>query len=882
MDDFDGEAVQGDVAVESDADVSSPAEPADGDALPISPAIPAESLPALEASGGAKNGVAAGSATPSTWTYVGGAALMALGVAGAASGGGGSGAAAQAKPEEKPPSEKPEEKPPADKPDEQPPVGKPDEKPPVEKPPVGKPEEKPPVDKPDEQPPVGKPDEKPPLEKPPADKPEEKPPVDKPDEQPPVGKPDEKPPVEMPGDKPHDPAPVRPPPPKIIVHRDGAVEIGDLVVGAVWQYRLGGDSAWRGGAADGVIPASALGPDGPKVIEARQTLTGLASPSAIATFILDTTPPEAPVVTLMHDSGISGSDGVTYDASVRVSGIERGANWRYSLDGGAHWSAGVGDMIPAGLFAADGRWAVSVVQTDAAGHDSPVARLEFTRDTIAAPLTVALLDDTGAPEAVDPDGRSLTDRITRMATVIVTGIESGATWQYSLDGAHWVEGHGETIDAKVFGENDGAKVVHVRQTDVAGNIGETQTLNFVLAKQAGDAPRISLVGDHGESSSDKLTNFAQLQVDVEKGAYWTYEFDSGHAGIGVGTMTDAQIRPPDGERTVVVRQYDGAGNMTTSSFNFTMDGTRPARLGIELVNDTGASAHDGITQDGTMRVSGVEANARWWYSIDEGQWFDGDSTMRIASSALGQDGRKRIDVMQRDLAGNFSEKQSLWVDLDREADAPRLRLKHDTGGSAIDNVTADSTILVTGIEHGATWSGYGNVDMASFEATGTDLQFETKAPGAGRMDFRVRQTDLAGNLSDWGMLRWLGTSDAVADAQRPTLVSQTDVQNFLMSGTTGADHFVFPAKTISGTARGAVTNYSGAEGDILDLREILTVAPGKTISDYVTKFEYPPTEGLALFLHEAGDRALTYRIELWNVHAADLIRVQTAEGIFTL
>jgi hypothetical protein len=69
-----------------------------------------------------------------------------------------------------------------------------------------------------------------------------------------------------------------------------------------------------------------------------------------------------------------------------------------------------------------------------------------------------------------------TDKITNSGVVDVTGIEAGASWQYSTDnGAHWPNGASLTLTG------DGAKSVIVHQTDAAGNTsGNSAAFAFTL------------------------------------------------------------------------------------------------------------------------------------------------------------------------------------------------------------------------------------------------------------------------------------------------------------------------------------------------------------------------------------------------------------------
>ncbi|WP_144076886.1 Ig-like domain-containing protein, partial [Salinicola socius] len=91
------------------------------------------------------------------------------------------------------------------------------------------------------------------------------------------------------------------------------------------------------------------------------------------TTTLDTAAPNAPTATLADDTAIDG-DGITSDATINVGGLEGGATWEYSTDGGDSWTTGMGASfeLPEGDYAAD---AVQVRQTDAAGNTGETANL---------------------------------------------------------------------------------------------------------------------------------------------------------------------------------------------------------------------------------------------------------------------------------------------------------------------------------------------------------------------------------------------------------------------------------------------------------------------------------------------------------------------------
>ncbi|MGA4493902.1 Ig-like domain-containing protein, partial [Vreelandella venusta] len=91
----------------------------------------------------------------------------------------------------------------------------------------------------------------------------------------------------------------------------------------------------------------------------------------------DTTAPDAPTLTLVTDTGRSDSDANTYEDSIAVAGLEEGATWEYSSDGGETWNDGEGSsfVLPEGEYA-DGD--VVARQTDTFGNVSNTGSLGAT------------------------------------------------------------------------------------------------------------------------------------------------------------------------------------------------------------------------------------------------------------------------------------------------------------------------------------------------------------------------------------------------------------------------------------------------------------------------------------------------------------------------
>lgn len=128
--------------------------------------------------------------------------------------------------------------------------------------------------------------------------------------------------------------------------------------------------------------------------------TGLVGPLSTGwSFRLDTTAPLAPRPALVLDTGISASDLVTADPRLKVTGLEAGATWDWTVDGGLSWTAGVGSGFS---LTADGLQTVQVRQRDAAGWVSPASPGLTVRLDRLAPTTVASLDQVPVGTTGDP------------------------------------------------------------------------------------------------------------------------------------------------------------------------------------------------------------------------------------------------------------------------------------------------------------------------------------------------------------------------------------------------------------------------------------------------------------------------------------------------
>lgn len=254
------------------------------------------------------------------------------------------------------------------------------------------------------------------------------------------------------------------------------------------------------------------------------TSPNVGANSDVLSFTLDSTLPTKPTLGLAKDSG-NASDRITNDGTVKVAQLEAGASWQYSVDNGVTWSDGSAASFhffgtADGSGGSDGAKNLLVRQTDAAGNTSPNSdKFSLTLDTtVPAPPTLSLASDTGVSG----------DKITNDASFNISGLESGATWQYSLDsGTTWTNGSGGSV--RLRGLADGSKSIIARQIDVAGNVGSSSdAVSFTLDTITPAKPTVVLARDSGNSATDRITNDGTLNVGaLEAGATWQYSLNAG-------------------------------------------------------------------------------------------------------------------------------------------------------------------------------------------------------------------------------------------------------------------------------------------------------------------------------------------------------------------
>ncbi len=535
---------------------------------------------------------------------------------------------------------------------------------------------------------------------------------------------------------------------------------------ASWQYSTDGGGTWETGT--GTSFELTEGSYGSNAIQVRQTDTAGNTSEAAANdsaITVDTTA-LAPSFSLASDSGSSGTDSITNDATINVTLADDAASWQYSTDGGGTWETGTGTSfeLTEGSYGSN---AIQVRQTDTAGNTSEAAANDsaITVDTTALAPSFSLASDSGS---------SGTDSITNDATINVTLADDAASWQYSTDGGGtWETGTGTSFE--LTEGSYGSNAIQVRQTDTAGNTSEAAANDSAITVDTTAlAPSFSLASDSGSSGTDSITNDATINVTLaDDAASWQYSTDGGGTWE-TGTGTSFELTEGSyGSNAIQVRQTDTAGNTSEAAANtsaITVDTTALAPS-FSLASDSGSSGTDSITNDATINVTLADDAASWQYSTDGGgTWETGTGTS--FELIEGSYGSNAIQVRQTDTAGNTSEAaaNTSAITVDTTALAPSFSLASDSGSSGTDSITNDATINVTLAADAASWEY--SINGGSWEAgtgTGTNASFELTEGSYGSNAIQVRQTDAAGNTSEIAK----NDSAITVDTTAPTLSSSS-------------------------------------------------------------------------------------------------------------
>ncbi|HVM27520.1 MAG TPA: Ig-like domain-containing protein, partial [Mycobacteriales bacterium] len=364
---------------------------------------------------------------------------------------------------------------------------------------------------------------------------------------------------------------------------------------------------------------------------------GNDSPAGTSSYLLDTTAPDAPKVSV--PAGVSSSRALT----VTFSG-EAGATATCTLRLGSTTLRTVEGCVSGLTFDLsgmdDGTYTVTVTLRDAAGNVSQAGTADYRLDT-TPPLPPSVLAPVGPSRS-------------RSWTVTFSG-EPGATAScVLLRGSTVVTTVDGCLSGHVFdltGLPDGTYTVEVRLTDAAGNTSDPGTRSYLLDTTPPAAPSVSAVagpsnvrswtvtfsGEPGATASCALLRGSTVVTTVD-GCLSGHVFDL--TGL------------PDGTYTVEVRLTDAAGNISDPGTRSYVLDTTPPTVPVFTVEpptsfDSRPTWEFGSDADATLLCR--------LFAPDGTVLTDGLCSSPFTQNLSGRpDGSYLLEVRARDAVGNVS------------------------------------------------------------------------------------------------------------------------------------------------------------------------------------------------------------------------------------
>lgn len=432
------------------------------------------------------------------------------------------------------------------------------------------------------------------------------------------------------------------------ITNDGELNLSAIEDGATVDYSIDGGQTWN---------TTFAAVEGQNTVHVRQTdAAGNVSTPSILTFTLDTTAPAAAAIAVAGAAnGLNKTEAtnavavtITPDVGATVISAKIGDEDLVEANGGYTFDA---------TKLTEGEHTITVVTRDAAGNETTTTQ-KVTIDTVVLAPAVALANDTGAAG----------DKITNDGELAITGLEAGATVEYSTDGATW---------SSSFEAEEGQNTVHVRQTDAAGNVSEATTFTFTLDTAAPNVPSPLALAENADGTTAPVT---VAMLNPEEGETFTITGGDDQALFNivdgnlvyVGGPLDFESESDQKSFVLLITAEDATGNIEE----------REVTVNLTNVNEAPVAAATGNSASGnedTVITGSVPAGS----DVDDGDSLKYELVAPVAGLTLKADGtfsyvppadfNGPVEFQYRvvDTAGAKSAPQTFELTINAVNDAPR-------------------------------------------------------------------------------------------------------------------------------------------------------------------------------------------------------------------
>ncbi len=439
--------------------------------------------------------------------------------------------------------------------------------------------------------------------------------------------------------------------------------------------------------------------------------------------------------------------------TLQVSGLEAGAQWSYSLDGGANWNAGSGSSItlPLGDYAAD---AIQVRQTDAAGNASASAgtlssALLITNQVVSAP-SVSISDNLAGVANLSTGNIAYTLTFSEAVTGLAANdfiVTNGVISSVSGSGASWLVN--VTPSPNVASGSIGVVLRTGAVNDAGGNV------NALAANSGQSIDTIAPVAPKLVTSAafDYLVN-PQITMATNLGSV-VFELRPEQAPITVANML-AYVDAGFYDGTLIHQAIPGF-ILQGGSYTHGLAYKEPLYGAIALESNNGLTHLRGSLAMVRSSSSANSATTQFFIDLVDNPNLNYSSASSLGYAVFGHivSGLTVIDSIAQVPTTTTSPTNVPLTDVTITS------IQQTVAGSAISKV---NTVQISDLEAGTTWSYSLNGGTTWQAGSGGSLLLADGSYAANAI--QIRQTDAAGNTSaTTGKL----TSALVVDTTAPTV-----------------------------------------------------------------------------------------------------------------